>query len=311
MEYLGEIISLVVAFSWTITALFANEASNRLGAMVVNVIRMVLATLFLGIILWVTVGSPYPVYADGPAWIYLALSALVGYVFGDFCLFNSYVVIGARFGQLFMTLAPPISAITGWLLLDEVMSWRSWFAMLVTISGIAISILSKGDDSKLHFNLPVKGILLGIGAGLGQGVGLVLSKIGIQHYADAIPPDAPEVMGQVLPFASTMIRAIVGAAGFICWMGLQGKLSQFKTAVKDRPGIKYATLTTLFGPVIGVSLSLMAVQYTDTGIASTLMALTPVLIIAPYAIIYKQRIKAKEIVGVVVSMVGVAMFFLL
>lgn len=311
MEYLGEIISLVVAFSWTITALFANEASNRLGAMVVNVIRMVLATLFLGIILWVTVGSPYPVYADGPAWIYLALSALVGYVFGDFCLFNSYVVIGARFGQLFMTLAPPISAITGWLLLDEVMSWRSWFAMLVTISGIAISILSKGDGSKLHFNLPVKGILLGIGAGLGQGVGLVLSKIGIQHYAEAIPPDAPEVMGQVLPFASTMIRAIVGAAGFICWMGLQGKLSQFKTAVKDRPGIKYATLTTLFGPVIGVSLSLMAVQYTDTGIASTLMALTPVLIIAPYAIIYKQRIKAKEIVGVVVSMVGVAMFFLL
>lgn len=311
MEYLGEIISLVVAFSWTITALFANEASNRLGAMVVNVIRMVLATLFLGIILWVTVGSPYPVYADGPAWIYLALSALVGYVFGDFCLFNSYVVIGARFGQLFMTLAPPISAITGWLLLDEVMSWRSWFAMLVTISGIAISILSKGDDSKLHFNLPVKGILLGIGAGLGQGVGLVLSKIGIQHYADAIPPDAPEVMGQVLPFASTMIRAIVGAVGFICWMGLQGKLSQFKTAVKDRPGMKYATLTTLFGPVIGVSLSLMAVQYTDTGIASTLMALTPVLIIAPYAIIYKQRIKAKEIVGVVVSMVGVAMFFLL
>lgn len=311
MEYLGEIISLVVAFSWTITALFANEASNRLGAMVVNVIRMVLATLFLGIILWITVGSPYPVYADGPAWIYLALSALVGYVFGDFCLFNSYVVIGARFGQLFMTLAPPISAITGWLLLDEVMSWRSWFAMLVTISGIAISILSKGDGSKLHFNLPVKGILLGIGAGLGQGVGLVLSKIGIQHYAEAIPPDAPEVMGQVLPFASTMIRAIVGAAGFICWMGVQGKLSQFKTAVKDRPGMKYATLTTLFGPVIGVSLSLMAVQYTDTGIASTLMALTPVLIIAPYAIIYKQRIKAKEIVGVVVSMVGVAMFFLL
>lgn len=311
MEYLGEIISLVVAFSWTITALFANEASNRLGAMVVNVIRMVLATLFLGIILWVTVGSPYPVYADGPAWIYLALSALVGYVFGDFCLFNSYVVIGARFGQLFMTLAPPISAITGWLLLDEVMSWRSWFAMLVTISGIAISILSKGDDSKLHFNLPVKGILLGIGAGLGQGVGLVLSKIGIQHYAEAIPPDAPEAMVQVLPFASTMIRAIVGAAGFICWMGLQGKLSQFKTAVKDRPGMKYATLTTLFGPVIGVSLSLMAVQYTDTGIASTLMALTPVLIIAPYAIIYKQRIKAKEILGVAVSMVGVAMFFLL
>lgn len=311
MEHLGEIISLVVAFSWTITALFANEASRRLGAMVVNVIRMVLATLFLAIILWITVGSPYPIYADGRAWFYLALSALVGYVFGDFCLFNSYVVIGARFGQLFMTLAPPISAITGWLLLGEVMSWKSWLAMMVTISGIALSILSKGDDSKIKFNLPLKGVLLGIGAGLGQGVGLVLSKIGLEHYSAAIPSDAPEAMASMLPFASTMIRAIIGGLGFIVWMGLQKDLGKFRTAVKDRRGITFATLTTLFGPVLGVSLSLAAVQYTDTGIASTLMALTPVLIIAPYAIIYKQKVKAKEILGVILSMTGVAMFFLL
>lgn len=311
MEHLGEIISLVVAFSWTITALFANEASRRLGAMVVNVIRMVLATLFLAIILWITIGVPYPLYANGSAWFYLALSALVGYVFGDFCLFNSYVVIGARFGQLFMTLAPPISAITGWILLGEVMSWRSWLAMMVTISGIAISILSKGEDSKIRFSLPLKGVLLGIGAGLGQGVGLVLSKIGMDHYASAIPADAPQAMASLLPFASTMIRAIVGAMGFICWMALQKNLGQFKTAVKDRTGIRYSILTTLFGPVIGVSLSLAAVQYTETGIASTLMALTPVLIIAPYAIIYKQKVKPREILGVVLSMIGVAMFFLL
>lgn len=310
MEHSGEIISLVVAFSWTITALFANEASIRLGAMVVNVIRMVLATLFLALILWVTVGTPYPLYADGSAWFYLSLSAIIGYVFGDFCLFNSYVVIGARFGQLFMTLAPPISAIAGWLLLGEVMSWRSWLAMFVTISGIAISILSKGEGTKLKFDLPLKGVLLGIGAGLGQGVGLVLSKIGIEHYADALPADAPDTMSSILPFASTMIRAIIGGAGFIIWMAIQKDLSKLRDALKERKGITYASLTTIFGPVIGVSLSLAAVQYTDTGIASTLMALTPVLIIAPYAIIYKQRVKAKEILGVILAMAGVAMFFL-
>jgi drug/metabolite transporter (DMT)-like permease len=55
----------------------------------------------------------------------------------------------------------------------------------------------------------------------------------------------------------------------------------------------------------------MAVQYTDAGIASTLMALTPVLIILPYALLYKQKVRLKEIVGVTVSMVGVAMFFLM
>ena len=45
--------------------------------------------------------------------------------------------------------------------------------------------------------------------------------------------------------------------------------------------------------------------------AAAFMALTPVLIILPYAILFKQRIRFKEIVGVTVSMIGVAMFFLM
>ena len=210
MAHLGEIISLVVAVSWTATALFADEASHRLGSLTVNVIRLVLGSFFLGLILWLTIGVPYPRYADGPTWLWLALSALVGYLFGDFCLFNSYLVIGARFGQLFMTLAPPMAAIAGWIMLGETLSWRSILAMLVTISGIAISILAKGQDKKMHFTLPLKGILLGLGAGAGQGVGLVLSKVGIQHYEAALPADMPAVMGTMMPFAATQIRAIVG-----------------------------------------------------------------------------------------------------
>ena len=75
--------------------------------------------------------------------------------------------------------------------------------------------------------------------------------------------------------------------------------------------MKFTGLTTLFGPFIGVALSLMAVQYARAGIASTLMALTPVLIILPYALIYKQKVTPKEILGVIVSMTGVALFFLL
>ncbi len=311
MPHTGEIISLVVAACWTATALFADIASHRLGSMTVNVIRLVLASVFLGLLLWATIGVPYPLYADKAAWFWLALSALVGYVFGDFCLFNSYLVIGARFGQLFMTLAPPIAAIAGWILLGETMTWKSWLAMAVTISGIAISILSRGEGHSLHFSLPVKGILLGIGAGMGQGVGLVLSKIGLQHYQEALPAETPALMEQMLPFASTLIRALVGGAGFVCLMALQRNLKHFKTAVKDHKGMRFAVLTTLFGPVIGVSLSLMAVQYANAGIASTLMALTPVLIILPYALIYKQPVRAKEILGVAVSMAGVAMFFLL
>ena len=311
MNHLGEIISLIVAVSWTVGALFSDKASHRLGSMTANVLRLSMAIMFLGLLLWVTVGRPYPVYASGQAWWWLALSALVGYVFGDWCLFNCYLSIGARFGQLFLTLAPPMAAIAGWAILGETLTWKSMLAMAVTLSGIAISILSKGEGPRVKLTLPFKGVLLGLGAGLGQGVGLVLSKVGLQHYSDAIPADAPALMAQMLPFASTMIRAVVGAAGFLALMALQKDLPRLKSAVHDRTGMRYALIMTLFGPVLGVSLSLMAVQYTNAGIASTLMALTPVFILFPYAFIYKQRIKLREILGVFVSMAGVALFFLL
>ena len=311
MQHLGEIISLVVAVSWTVTAIFADKASHRLGSMVTNVIRLVLASFFLAALLWITLGHPYPVYADGKAWLWLGLSALVGYVFGDWCLFNSYLSIGARFGQLFMTLAPPMAAIAGWILLGETLTWKSILAMAVTLSGIAISILSRGEGHKVKLSLPLKGVLLGLGAGTGQGVGLVLSKIGMRHYEAAVPVDAPALMDTMLPFASTMIRALVGSLGFLALLALNKELPRLKAAAHDRKGLTYAIILTLFGPVFGVSLSLMAVQYTDAGIASTLMALTPVLVILPYAIMYKQRIRLKEILGVTVSMIGVAMFFLM
>ena len=311
MQHLGEIISLLVAVFWTVTALFADKASHRIGSMSTNVLRLAMASVFLAILLWVTLGHPYPVYADGKAWLWLGISALVGYVFGDWCLFNSYLVIGARFGQLFMTLAPPMAAIAGWILLGETLTWKSILAMAVTLSGIAISILSKGEGHTMKLSLPLKGVLLGLGAGTGQGVGLVLSKIGMQHYEAAVPAAAPELMGTMLPFASTMIRALIGCAGFLALMALQKDLPRLKAALQDRKGLTYVAILTLFGPALGVSLSLMAVQYTDAGIASTLMALTPVLIILPYALLYKQKVRLKEILGVTVSMVGVAMFFLM
>lgn len=314
MQYLGEIISLAVALSWTATALFADVASHRIGALPLNLIRMVISLLMLAGLLWAVTGSPCPVYADGGTWLWLALSGLVGYVFGDFCLFNSYIVFGSRYGQLFMTLAPPTAGIAGWLMLGEALSWKSWLAMAVTLTGIGMSILVRGGGDhgpRLRLKLPLKGVLYGIGAGVGQGVGLVLSKIGLEHYASAVPADAPQSVTAMMPFAGTFIRAIAGLAGFFLILLLRKELWRVGTAVRDRKGMTFATLTTFFGPFIGVSLSLMAVQYAKAGIASTLMALTPVLIILPYAIMKHQKISGKEVLGAFVTIAGVAMFFLL
>ena len=118
----GELLSLLVAVMWTFTALFAEVASKRMGTLVLNVWRMLLTILLLGIVLWWTCGKPWPQYANAEVWKWFLASGFMGFVFGDYCLFNAYVVMGSRFGQLFMTLASPFAAIAAWLLMGETMS---------------------------------------------------------------------------------------------------------------------------------------------------------------------------------------------
>ena len=309
MHYLGEAISLAVAVSWTVTALFAEVGSKRLGSLQMNVIRMILSLVMLGATLWWFTGSPYPLYADGKTWLWLSMSGFVGYLLGDYCLFNSYVWIGSRFGQLFMTLAPPTAALFGWMLLGETLAWNALLGMLVTLTGIGISVLNKGESQKLSLKLPLKGVLYGIGAGVGQGIGLVLSKVGMNFYEGAIPA-GEELVTDLVPFASTFIRAVTGAIGFLCVMGFQRQFHTLATSMRDRKGMNAALWATITGPFIGVSLSLMAVQYTEAGIASTLMALTPVLIIWPAHLFFGQQVTFKEVIGACISVIGVSLFFI-
>ena len=133
---LGESISLLVAVLWTTGAIFGELASKRLGALPLNVIRMVLTLIILGLALWFMVGRPYPYLADSETWLWLSLSGLMGFGFGDYCLFNSYMLIGSRFSQLFMTLAAPFAAITAWFLLGERMTWLGLIGMAITLTGI-------------------------------------------------------------------------------------------------------------------------------------------------------------------------------
>lgn len=327
--YTGELISLGVACSWTITAIFAEVASKRIGSLPLNVTRMAISLALLALILWATTGLPYPQFTNGQTWLWLCLSGFVGYVLGDYCLFNSYIHIGSRFGQLFMTLSAPTAAIVGRLLLGEQMSALAFVGMFVTLFGIGFTILAKNDDSNqkgLKLRLPLKGILFAIGAGIGQGIGLVLSKVGMQYYEQSILDAgitdmasyyAPGAwlhipLGTIMPFASTMIRGLMGIIGFsialLCFSHKGGQ--QLIHAVRDGKSMACALCSSFFGPCVGVSLSLMATLYTSTGIAQTIMSLTPILIIAPAAILFHQKVTLREVLGAIISVAGVCLFFM-
>ena len=309
MAYIGELISIGVAFSWTATALLSEFGSKRLGNLTLNVLRMGLALLFSLVLFGMVTGSMLPPGASTEAAGWMLLSGLVGYVIGDFCLFQCYIIIGSRYGQLFMTLAPLSAALMAWVTLGQQMTGKSVIAMLVTLWGIGISVLGRGDHHKISLRLPVNGVLYAIGAAVCQGVGLVLSKIGMDHYEVSMMAEA-DIPEWLIPLSANFYRCIAGIIGFSLLLFYRDGMAPLREAVHDKKGLSVATATTIFGPFVGVGFSLMAVQYTAAGIASTLMAMTPIIIILPSYWLFHEKITWRSVIGAVISVLGVSLFFL-
>ena len=270
--------------------------------MVVNLFRLIVGFFFLSIFAWIYRGILFPVDADPKTWLLLILSGLIGFVFGDLCLFQAFVIIGARISMLMMALAPPITAFIGWITLGETLSGRSWIAMILTIAGIALVVLKRADHHeeqgtlrKVKFSYPIWGILLGLGGAIGQAGGLVLSKYAMKGYS---------------PFASAQIRILAGISGFIILFTIYGHWKNAFRSLSNHKAMFQLSLGAFFGPFLGVSFSLISVQLTSTGIASTIMALVPVLIIPASVILFREKVTVKEVIGAILAVGGVALFFM-
>jgi len=296
---IGELAALFTAVCWTVTAITFESASRKVGSVPVNIIRLVMALVLLSLFSWIRRDMPFPTDASTYNITWLALSGLVGFVVGDLFLFKAFTVIGSRMSLLIMTLVPPITAFAGWLIMGEILQWIHFGGMTLTLSGIAMVILHKqmqrSKPGQLPEKIPLPGIIFALLGATGQAIGLVLSKYGMQDY------DA---------FSATQIRVIAGIIGFTIVISFFRKWGAVNLALKNKTALWLMLLGATFGPFLGVSSSLIAVQYTATGIASTIMSVSPILILPATYLLYKQQITWKELIGAVVSVAGVALFFI-
>jgi len=303
-SHLGELFALLTAFFWTTTSLSFQQATRRSGVLSVNVLRLIIAFIIYALISYFSRGMFLPFDASTHQWIWMSLSGIVGFVFGDYFLLKSYEFISARISMLLMSLSAPIAALISWIFLGESMSFISLFAMFITIFGIIIVITEKkkldekksgSKNKKLQFSFSPKGMLFAFLGSLGQALGLVLSKYGMQDYN---------------VFAATQIRIIASSIGFVILITLIKRWPKVKQTVKDSISIKFILVGSIFGPFLGVYTSLLSVKYTSVGIASTIMAIIPVLIIPPAILIYKEKVTLKEVIGAFIALSGIAVFFI-
>ena len=294
MQYIGEIAGVATALSWTATALFFQQASRRIGSLVVNLLRLVLAAIFYMIYSKVSHGEFLP-HVSIHAWTYLGISSIIGFVLGDFFLFKSYEYISSRTSMLVFSIAPPISAVLGWVMLDEHLTVMNIVGMLVVLSGVSFVVLFRNhgdDEKKAHAK---RGVIYAALGAVGQGVGSVFSKLG---------------MGDYDPFVASQVRVLVGIVGFLIVITAMKRWPLVKKSFSDTKGLKFTAYGAFFGPFLGVGLAMVSFKYIPVGIAATLMATMPVFILAPSAIFLKEKLTYREVIGAFIAVAGILIFFL-
>jgi drug/metabolite transporter (DMT)-like permease len=294
-SHIGEISAFITAVCWTVTPIAFESAGKRVGSLTVNFIRLIIAFILIGLFTLLTRGLFLPLDATSTNWTWLTVSGLIGFVIGDLFLFEAYVKIGARISLLIMAAVPPITALAGFLFMNEKLTLLDLLGMFITVGGIALVILVKGTkDKKVELSHPVRGIIYAFIGALGQSFGTVCSKFG---------------MGDYNAFASTQIRIIAAIIGFSIVVTVRKHWKNIYESLKDYRAMRSIAIGSVFGPFIGVSLSLLSVQYTATGVSSTITSISRILIIPVSIFVFKEKVSVKEMLGALITIGGVALLF--
>lgn len=297
MNFIGEVAALATSFFFALTSVIFSTTGRMVGSQVTNRIRLLFALTYLVILNAMLFREPLPFSAESSRWIWLSLSGIIGLSLGDTFFFQSLTSLGPRLGSLLLSLAPIFGSVIAWVFFGETLTVLQITGIVLALAGIGWVVMSHEEPPDTPHGHTKRGVFFGVLAGLGQATGLVLSKQGM--------------FGEFSPFQANAIRMLAAALFIWIWTFLEGKTGATVNALRGKPRvIGLIALGALVGPLLGVSSSLLAVQHAEIGVASTLMALPPVIVLPISYFIFKEKVGWQAVAGTILAIAGVAVLFL-
>jgi drug/metabolite transporter (DMT)-like permease len=294
----GELAALATAVCWSFTSVFFSIGGRRVGSAVVNRTRLLFAIVFISVFHLFMEGVLFPFGTESWRWGILTLSSILGLGLGDGALFYAFVLIGPRLSMLVMTLVPVFSAFFAWLAFGESLRPIEFVGMAITIAAIGwvVSERRTADPSQEHNPNYLFGLGMAVIGALGQTANLVVTKYALIDGYSAL--------------SATLIRIFVALIALWLLAGWRGEVRSSISKLQDRRALLAIMAGALVGPFLGIWFSLIAVQNSRVGIASTIMALPPVLLIPLTAIFLKERVTLRALLGTGIAIGGVSLLFL-
>ena len=261
MDFIGEIAALATSLFFAMTALIFTATGRMVGSQVTNRMRLLFALGYLAILNLIFFREPLPFSAETSRWLWLGLSGVIGLSLGDTFFFRSLVSVGPRLGSLLLSLAPIFGSVIAWVFFGETLAPMQIIGIVLALAGIGWVVMSHEEPPDTPHGHTKRGVFFGVLAGLGQAVGLVLSK--------------QAMFGEFSPFQANAIRMLAAVIFTWSWTAFEGKAGATFTALRENPQVlRLIALGAFLGPLVAVTSSLLAVQHAEIGVASTFMAWT-------------------------------------
>lgn len=302
MPFLGELCALLTALMWALSGVAFGVATKAVGGFATNHFRIWAALPPLAILAWATQGQLWPHGADGERAGLLLLSGLVGLVLGDIGYFHALATVGPRLASVLMA-TWPIMALGFGPLVGDRFDAAVLPGVLVTVAGVVLVLWSgRGASSWNPASTPKQrwgGIAGALVAALGQAGGIVLARLAMAESA-ALPDG-------VDPLGATLLRMIAAVIGLQVVAGLRGRALAGAAVARRPAALRGALLGTVFGPVIGVWLSMVAARHSaNVGVAAALMATAPLFMVPLARYAYGSRIGLGGWTGTLMTVGGAA-----
>ena len=293
---LGELFAFGVAVSDAVTCTCVNKAEKRISTFTVNFLKTIVALLCVIVIRFAAVGTLSLAGTTPQAWIYLSISGLVGFVFGDFFYFYSFLYLPYRVSMMIFYSNPIVTSLAAWALYGQKLKLSDWLGIVLVIAGLCIVLLAKSSQAEGEHERKqlFRGVIYALLGMLGQAGGILLSNRGIQ----LLPADGAS-------FTASQIRLIAGVIGLFAMAAVGKKFKTIGQDMKCRKEMGLVFIGGLSGCAIGTTLTLQSLRYLPVGISAAITSISPVLVLPFTALVLKERIRWKELLGALICITGI------
>ncbi|HSN12258.1 MAG TPA: EamA family transporter [Propionibacteriaceae bacterium] len=325
MSPVGVVAALLSALCYGVTPACARRSIRLLGFARANAWRLVVALVVMAALAF-TLGRGVGDEAGT-----FALAGAVGFGVGGFAMFRALPLLGAPLSSLLVETTAAVAAGTlAWMWFGDAVSVTAATFSLVMLVGVVVGLLPYVRSGEKHPRLGL-GVAFALLSALAQAFSGVLSRkalLAIQHSAAArgggrvssrfdvvFSASFDRLLGG-LPVALALLALAVLLAGRAEWAraaltpAAQGaeRGAEWTTPgprLPDAPWL-WVGANALFGPVLGVTSLVWALQYLQPGVAQAIAALAPLIAIPSARWLDGYRPPARFGVGVVVAVTGLA-----